>query len=300
MINPNAYYTVQGWMLSELKLKGNALTMYAIIYGFSQDGVSEYAGSSKYLCEWLGCSKKTVLNTLADLTEKGYLKKKIIMQDGVKLCNYVAVRRPRILEQPPHISEQTPGEEITPGWGKNYTTPGEEITPGWGKNYTTPGEEITPHKLLDNIEHNTNNIDIYSEQKNNELEEPKEPPKKRGRKKKDDSKPKPSKNEYGEFKHVKLTDEEYAKLVKKHGAEKAAVIIKYLDEYIEEKPAYKSQSHYLAISRWVVDAVNEKLRRSQPQKPASPAPRGGYPTGAQVGPNGIAIDANNHEADAVF
>ena len=37
MINPNAYYTVQGWMLSDLGLKGNALAAYAIIYGFSQE-----------------------------------------------------------------------------------------------------------------------------------------------------------------------------------------------------------------------------------------------------------------------
>jgi uncharacterized phage protein (TIGR02220 family) len=33
-------------------------------------------------------------------------------------------------------------------------------------------------------------------------------------------------------------------------------------------------------------------------QPARPAGRGGYP--GQVGPNGIAIDANNHDADAVF
>ena len=124
MINPNAYYTVQGWMLSELGLKGNALAVYAIIYGFSQDGASEYAGSSKYLCEWLGCSKKTILTTLADLTEKGYLRKKIIDQNGVKFCNYVAVRRPRKIEK-------QPGAEIAPGGG-------EEITPQ-NMYFTIPG-----------------------------------------------------------------------------------------------------------------------------------------------------------------
>lgn len=291
MINPNAYYTVQGWMLSELGLKGNALAVYAIVYGFSQDGMSEYAGSSAYLCEWLGCTKKTILTTLADLTEKGYLKKKTIIQNGVKLCNYVAVRRP-------HSLQEKPGEKITPGAEKNLHHPGEEITPPRCKNYTTPGEEITPHKLLDNIEHNTKDIDIYSGQENNE---PQEPQKKRGRKKAETVPPPDKKKEYGEYKHVKLTDTELAKLIKKHGEEKAAQLIQYLDCYIEEKPAYKSQSHYLAIGRWVVDAVNEKARRSQPQniQPRQPVRGYGVPA-ANVGPNGIAIDPTKNDLDGVL
>lgn len=296
MINPNAYYTVQGWMLSELGLKGNPLAAYAIIYGFSQDGVSEYAGSSKYLCEWLGCSKKTILTTLADLTEKGYLAKKVIDQNGVRFCNYVAVRRPAFLRQQPGEEITPGGEEITPGVVKNLHQGGEEITPGWCKNYTGGGEENTPHNLLHNTSDNTRDKDIYSAPENNE---PQEPAKKRGRKKKSDDEPKPAKKEYGEFKHVKLTDDELAKLTKKHGEEKTAQLIKYLDEYIEEKPAYKSQSHYLAIGRWVVDAVNERMRRSQPQQPARPAARGGY--GGPVGPNGIPIDqSSQRDLDAIF
>ncbi len=289
MINPNAYYTVQGWMLSELGLKGNALAVYAVIYGFSQDGVSEYAGSSKYLCEWLGCSKKTILTTLADLTEKGYLAKKVIDQNGVRYCNYVAIRRPR-------KAEQQPGEKITPP-GENLHQCGEKNTPGWCKNYTGGGEENTPHNLLHNASDNTRDKDIYNAPENNE---PKEPAKKRGRKKKADDEPKPEKKEYGEFKHVKLTDDELAKLIKKHGQEKVAQLIKYLDEYIEEKPSYKSQSHYLAIGRWVVDAVNEKMRRNQPQPPARPAGRGYGAPPPNVGPNGIPIDPNKNDLDGVF
>lgn len=282
MINPNSYYTVQGWMLSELGLKGNALAVYAVVYGFSQDGISEYAGSSAYLCDWLGCTKKTVLNTLAELTEKGYLKKKIIMQNGVKLCNYVAVRRPYSLQN-------QPGEEITPGAGNNLHQGGEEITPGRCKNYTTPGEEITPHNLLDNTRDNKE--DIYTPQDT----PPKDPEKKKGRKKTEEA----PKNEYGEYKHVKLTEEELAKLVKKHGQEKTAQLIKYLDEYIEEKPSYKSQSHYLAIGRWVVDAVNEKERRGRPQnyQPRAAA-RGGQ--SSPVGPNGIALDPTKKDVAEIF
>lgn len=283
MINPKNYYTVQGWMLSELGLKGNALAVYAIVYGFSQDGVSEYAGSSRYLCEWLGCSKKTVLTTLASLTERGLLRKKTINQNGVTLCNYVAVRRP----QKEHIEG---GVKITPP-GENLPQPGEEITPGRCKNYTGSGEEITPHIDIDT----TNDIsnDIY---KGPAPAAPLPPKPKKG---KDKAGEKPPKQEYGEYKHVKLTTDEHAKLVKKHGQEKTAALIKYLDEYMEERPKYKSESHYLAIGRWVVDAVNEKERRNRPQnnQPRAAA-RGGY-TG-QVGPNGIAIDPTKNDLDGIF
>ena len=125
MINPENFYTVQGWMLSELGLKGNALAAYAIVYGFSQDGVSEYAGSSKYLCEWLNCSKKTALTTLANLTERGLLVKKTLNKNGVIFNNYVAVR-----PDPKPLQEGE--EEITPP-EKNLHRGGVKITPGAGK-----------------------------------------------------------------------------------------------------------------------------------------------------------------------
>lgn len=63
------------------------------------------------------------------------------------------------------------------------------------------------------------------------------------------------KNTYGEYAHVKLTDDELAKLKAQH--DNVDELIKFLDEYIEEK-GYKSKSHYLAIKRWVVKAVDEK------------------------------------------
>ena len=44
-----AYIAIQDWMISDLQLKGNELLTYALIYGFSQDGESEFKGSLKYL-----------------------------------------------------------------------------------------------------------------------------------------------------------------------------------------------------------------------------------------------------------
>lgn len=94
MINPTNFYTVQGWMLSDLGLKGNALAAYAIIYGFSQDGKSEFTGSANYLAEWMGCSRSTVMDTLKKLVEKGLLVKRNVTQDGALFCAYKANLRP--------------------------------------------------------------------------------------------------------------------------------------------------------------------------------------------------------------
>ena len=62
----------------------------------------------------------------------------------------------------------------------------------------------------------------------------------------------PTKHKFGEFKHVLLTDNELIKL--KNTYKNADELITYLDEYIEMK-GYKAKSHYMAIKKWVVSAV---------------------------------------------
>lgn len=85
------YYVVHGWMVNELGLKGNALNIYAIIYGFSQTDHQEYTASINYMAEWLGASRPTVINTLRDLVDKGYLTKTSNEINGVTFNKYRAV-----------------------------------------------------------------------------------------------------------------------------------------------------------------------------------------------------------------
>ena len=68
------------------------------------------------------------------------------------------------------------------------------------------------------------------------------------------------KKEYGEYKKVKLTDEEFKRLVNDFGSAKTEEAINFLDGYIVDKN-YKSKEHYIAIRRWVIDAVNEQTAR---------------------------------------
>lgn len=70
------------------------------------------------------------------------------------------------------------------------------------------------------------------------------------------SKKKTVKHKYGEYNHVLLTDAEYEKLCKEYGEGVAKSAITYLDEAIEMK-GYKYKSHYLAIRKWVIEAVTK-------------------------------------------
>lgn len=87
MIKDENYISIQGWMLS-LGIKGNALIAFACIYGFSQDGESEFSGSAQYIADWCGISRTAAFNVLKSLVDKKLVIKNDFISNGVKLCNY--------------------------------------------------------------------------------------------------------------------------------------------------------------------------------------------------------------------
>lgn len=82
------YYVVHGWMLNRLHLSGSELLCYAVIYGFSQDGASQYMGSLNYLKEWLNVSQPTVIKALKSLVEKGLIIKQDGEKNNIRFCYY--------------------------------------------------------------------------------------------------------------------------------------------------------------------------------------------------------------------
>lgn len=72
-IKPENYITIQGWMVTELGLSGKALQLYALLYGFSQEKGGGYSGRQDYLMEWLGCTRRSILNYITELKGKGLL-----------------------------------------------------------------------------------------------------------------------------------------------------------------------------------------------------------------------------------
>ena len=91
-VSPNNYIVVQGWMIRDLKLKGNELLIYACIYGFSQAENQVFSGSLQYLADWTNSTKKSAQNCLKSLVEKGFIVKTDRVINGVKFCEYYVTK----------------------------------------------------------------------------------------------------------------------------------------------------------------------------------------------------------------
>ena len=98
-----AYIVIQDWMISDLQLKGNELLTYALIYGFSQDGESEFKGSLKYISKFLGVSKSTAQRNLENLVNRGVIEKRVEEISGVKFNRYIAHEK----AEPPIVKTST-------------------------------------------------------------------------------------------------------------------------------------------------------------------------------------------------
>ena len=130
-VNSENFIVIHGWMRTELGLKGNELLTYALIYGFSQDGRSEFQGGLEYIADWTGTTKRTTITVLASLVEKGLLiKRDIFMAKNVKNVGYRAV--------------------------KKFHRGGEKTSLGAVKKFHRGGEKTSPNNIINNL---FNNID---------------------------------------------------------------------------------------------------------------------------------------------
>lgn len=70
------FILIQDFMVKDLHLKGNYLLVYALIYGFSQDGKGYFNGSIPYIQDMTGITTyMTVYNILTKLEEKNLIIK---------------------------------------------------------------------------------------------------------------------------------------------------------------------------------------------------------------------------------
>lgn len=144
MVCNENFYVVQGWMRNELGLRGNALEIYAIIYGFSQVSHQEFTASINYLCEWLGATRPTVINTLKDMVDKGLLTKESNEKNGVIYNRYTAV-----------VPDFTGGKKIL--------LPSKEILP--------PSKNSLPNNIDNNIDNKNNSLPNGKEEQAPETKE---------------------------------------------------------------------------------------------------------------------------------
>lgn len=81
-------FTIHSWMISELKLSGNELLVYANIYQFSSLPGNYFTASLNTIAEMLNISNNTVQRTIKSLVEKNFITKENIIIDKVTYCRY--------------------------------------------------------------------------------------------------------------------------------------------------------------------------------------------------------------------
>jgi hypothetical protein len=113
MKNEN-FITILGWMVNELKLQGNELLCYALIYGFSQDGSSVFNGSRKYIADLIGAkSLNTVDSVLKNLVDKKLIIKESNNINGVIFNSYkVIIKKTNFKTCAPHSNFEHPHSKI--------------------------------------------------------------------------------------------------------------------------------------------------------------------------------------------
>ena len=92
IIKSDNHVCLSGWMINELDLSGNELIVYAVIWGFTQDGNQWCTASQAYISRWANITTRGLRKILDKLEEKGLLIKETnTCKKGLE-CKYKAVR----------------------------------------------------------------------------------------------------------------------------------------------------------------------------------------------------------------
>ena len=81
------HFTITSEM-RELGLTGNDLLVYAVIAGYSANRQGCYYGSLAYLCEVTGIARRTAIDVLKRLQDRGLLHKEEHIENNIRRCFY--------------------------------------------------------------------------------------------------------------------------------------------------------------------------------------------------------------------
>lgn len=138
MDNKHTYIVVEPrWMTGELGLTGNRLLVYALVHGFSREGLGEFYGSAQFIADLLNLRKHTVLDILNALTAEGLLVKIESVRDGVRYCIYRT--RPGVVRKP-----HQGGAETAPGGGAKTAPNNKDIDFANASSISGINKDISP------------------------------------------------------------------------------------------------------------------------------------------------------------
>ena len=87
-LKDSTYFVTYSWMTNKLNLKTVERDVFAIIYGFCQDGTSDFHGSLSYMATLTGYSRNSICTALKNLTDKRLLNKDEKITNNIKYCSY--------------------------------------------------------------------------------------------------------------------------------------------------------------------------------------------------------------------
>lgn len=143
------YIVIQPWMFSNLKLSGNEAIVFAIVYGFSQDGKSWYRGGSYYIEQTTPFTQRTAKTHLWTLEKMGIIEMQKETVNGVERNIYRAT--PGVEEM--IFPDRKPTREQTDDPGKNFTrenfSPMKNTSENPGKIFTQTREKFSRKKSIE-------------------------------------------------------------------------------------------------------------------------------------------------------
>lgn len=153
-IKPENYIVVQGFMLTDLHLKGAELLVYATIFGFCQIEGQCFTGNMGYLSEWTNCTVRGVSKCVNSLIEKGLIKE-VIGENG-KRNGYTVSRLSSVVEQSSDTQKTT--EQSSDYAGTMFRA---------DRNKVPTKQEQSSEKQEQSSTDNINNIIYYNNINNN-------------------------------------------------------------------------------------------------------------------------------------
>ena len=117
------FFTIYGWMLNELHLKGNELLVYAVIYSFGDEGIK---GGIATVQDWTGCSRNTTKSALRSLQSKGLIEWTYSVGNGRQISNFIRSKIDTVNFRP---YQKLTGQELTFKGSKIDYGKGSKIAP---------------------------------------------------------------------------------------------------------------------------------------------------------------------------
>lgn len=138
----NSGYHIYAFMRNSFNLTSNELTVYAVIFGFSQGGQGCFYGSREYLSACTGANVRTINRVLSSLIEKNLiLKRSSITSHGITNIYTVNMEKVKEATKKPNFTkidcpetkevENQNGETNCPdGVGQNVSGVGQNVSGG--------------------------------------------------------------------------------------------------------------------------------------------------------------------------